>query len=326
MIHLHREVLKVCRSSWRPFLAFEVLFFGVSAVGVLIAHFNPGLHQSYLSSLRVSIFNGETASLLRHSLLDRNVPIVIAEIFVHNTLACAGLMLLPSLVIPFSGAIVTANIFLVDGICFGPELALKPSALLVHILEGQAYVLAATAMYLHAIRFLFPKRFGLTSHFQGYLSGLKAAGLLALLIPFVLLLAACYEAIVMDRLSLSPFPPVTSAASETGVDGTSVELRFSRSRVYYDSTQTSSGDAKVVGASLEDVGYFAPSRRSQRDSSYRIEIEIAQAFWEDPEVVRRLHIAIRNLKKAYVHRDFEIVAFSHDTLGNRVERSFKLSP
>jgi hypothetical protein len=61
-------------------------------------------------------------------------------------------------------------------------------------LEGQGYILAALAVYMHGRSFLAPRSMGAVSHGEGYVLGLKLSARLYLLVTIVLLIAALYEA------------------------------------------------------------------------------------------------------------------------------------
>jgi hypothetical protein len=103
------------------------------------------------------------------------------------------------LVVPFAAIPLGAYRALLWGLLMAPtttELALVmiPHSLTL-VLEGQAYVLAVFAAYLHGMAFLRPHTVGLASHREGYLAGLKMTGRVYVLVILVLAAAAVYEAV-----------------------------------------------------------------------------------------------------------------------------------
>lgn len=124
----------------------------------------------------------------------------MALTFVVNLVLGSVLVIgVPSLVVPFSGILVGAYRAVLWGLMLSPthpglRLAMIPHSLTL-LLEGQAYVVAMLAAYVHGRAFLWPKSAGVEGHGRGYVEGLRRRARLYLLVILLLLVAAVYEAL-----------------------------------------------------------------------------------------------------------------------------------
>jgi hypothetical protein len=69
------------------------------------------------------------------------------------------------------------------------------------ILEGEAYILAMLAAYVHGKALLFPRTVGAESRLIAYVEGLKRTGWLYILVVVMLAVAAVYEALEVIYLA-----------------------------------------------------------------------------------------------------------------------------
>jgi hypothetical protein len=128
-----------------------------------------------------------------------NVVLAAALTFLVNLLVAAVLTTtVPSLVVPFAGAAVTLYRAAQWGVLFAPigpdALAVVPH-LLTLVVEGQAYVVATFAAWVHARKFLLHRRSGFATRWAGYRAGLRDTLRLYPLVVLLLAVGAIYEAV-----------------------------------------------------------------------------------------------------------------------------------
>lgn len=208
--------MNVVRSSWqivrehrRPYILLNGAYYGLVVLGMLyVALINPALQEQLLTEVEAALNEGPLATV-GGAYLGGNVLAAAVLTFVVNLLAGSLLYItLPSLILPFAGLLLGAYRAVLWGFLLAPtstELALVmiPHSLVL-ILEGQGYILAMLAVYVHGESFLRPRSVGLTSHVRGYVAGLRLSARLYLLVVIVLAVAAIYEAlevILMVRLA-----------------------------------------------------------------------------------------------------------------------------
>ncbi len=208
--------MNVLRSSWqivrkhrRPYVILNVTYYGLVILSMLyVAFINPALQEQLLATIEVALTEGPLETVAG-TYLGGNVLAAAVLTFVVNLLMGSLLYItVPSLVIPFVGVLLGFYRAVLWGFLLAPtntELALVmiPHSLVL-FLEGQAYILAMFAAYVHGKSFLRPRTVGSTSYLRGYVAGLKLSARLYLLIVIVLAAAAIYEAlevILMVRLA-----------------------------------------------------------------------------------------------------------------------------
>jgi hypothetical protein len=208
--------VNVLRSSWqivrehrRPYIILNVMYYGLVALGMLyVAFVNPALQEQLLATVEVALTEGPLETVAG-AYMGGNVLAAVVLTFVVNLLMGSLLYItVPSLVIPFVGVLLGFYRAVLWGFLLAPtntELALVmiPHSLVL-LLEGQGYILAMFAAYVHGKAFLRPLSVGLTGHLRGYVAGLKLSARLYLLVIIVLAVAAIYEAlevILMVRLA-----------------------------------------------------------------------------------------------------------------------------
>jgi hypothetical protein len=208
--------MKVLRGSWqivrehrRPYVILNVIYYGLVALSMLyVAFVNPALQEQLLATIEVALTEGPLETVAG-TYLGGNVLAAAVVTFVVNLLMGSLLYItVPSLVIPFVGVLLGFYRAVLWGFLLAPtstELALVmiPHSVVL-LLEGQGYILAMFAAYVHGKAFLRPRSVGLTSYLRGYVAGLKLSARLYLLVVIVLAVAAIYEAlevILMVRLA-----------------------------------------------------------------------------------------------------------------------------
>jgi len=162
-----------------------------------VAAFRPQIQQVLTSKIQTSLQTSLPG--VTHAYRSGNVLRAAAGTFAVNTVGGAFASIsLPSLIVPFSGMLITALRMTVWGLILSPtnhtlRMVLIPHSLTL-LLEGQAYILAALGSYLLGKWWLFPAKAGFPSHTRGYLAGLKANLALYVVIVPILLISAVYEA------------------------------------------------------------------------------------------------------------------------------------
>ena len=91
----------------------------------------------------------------------------------------------------------------------------------------------------------------------------------------------------------------------------------------------SEGDAKAVGAVLEQIEYFHPENSnvagfSVADSIYTVSLEIPFEVWDRPGVISDMHLTLIRLQSAYGYsRSFQIELYTYDRDGSMRKQTVK---
>jgi hypothetical protein len=191
---------RIVREHRRAYLAINIMYYGLVAIGMIyVALVNPGLQEQLLGDVQTSLTEGPLATV-GGVYLEGNVVAAAVLTFLVNLFAGSFLFItLPSLIVPFAGVALGAYRAVLWGLLLAPtttELALVmiPHSITL-ILEGQAYVLAIFAAYVHGRAVLWPATVGETTRVGGYLAGLRRSALLYVLVILALALSAVYEAV-----------------------------------------------------------------------------------------------------------------------------------
>ena len=195
---IFRDSIGIIQQHKRAFLMLNIAFFGLLVVVMVATVMYPGLNESsrVRNDPQLDIFPMKQAV---DAYANGNVLAAASLTFLINLVVGSLLCItVPSFVIPFFGVLFTTYRFLEWGFLFAP-LGRDSVAFIPHyvtlLVEGEAYVLAALATWVHARMFLQPQRYGLPSRWAGYKEGLLTTVRLYPLIALVLLVVAIYEAI-----------------------------------------------------------------------------------------------------------------------------------
>ena len=194
MIWLQKP-LAIIKEHKKAFVACNLGFYGAVALGMLVAAFYPQLQEQYVKSVEEQ-FKGTAASDAYGN--GKLIQAIVLTFLINLGIGTFLSVTLPSLIIPFAGILMALFRAVLWGFLFSP---IRPDAvrLLPHwltiVIEGQAYILAAFAAYVHGRAFLWPKRYGLKSRWAGYKSGLIDTAWLYVLIIITLIVGAIYEGI-----------------------------------------------------------------------------------------------------------------------------------
>lgn len=181
------------RENRQAYFILNVTYYGVVILGMAYAAINPQIQKTLIEAVRQRVRGG--GPLLKEMVL----------IFVINLFTGSLVMItLPSLVIPFSGLLMGVYRAAMWGLVLSPaspELArtMIPHSLTL-ILEGQGYIVAMLAVFIHGKAFIWPLSAGVESRWKGYIEGLKRTGQLYLLVIILLIVAAVYESLEVALL------------------------------------------------------------------------------------------------------------------------------
>ncbi len=198
--------MQAIQSAWalvkenrRAYIVMNILYYGLVLVFMGVSAFNRPLQDQLLESIGQSFLTGPLA-MVGDAYLNAEVLKAIGLTFLVNLLLASLVFItLPSLIIPGIGLLMGLYRAILWGLIFSPghpdmQLVMIPHSITL-LLEGQAYILAMFAVYLHVRAWFNPASAGVEGHWRGYLAGLKRTGQIYLLVILTLLVAAVYEVI-----------------------------------------------------------------------------------------------------------------------------------
>lgn len=200
MIMDHRHTpLRIIRTNLRVHLVLCAIVYGMLLVGMAAGLLFPDLHAAQLAEQDA---NGTTA--LVESMLG-NVWMFSLVIFAVNVFAAAAAtIVLPSLLVPFSGIVIFAFGAFFMGVTLAPvdqttALILVPHSLTI-LIELQAYALVMLGAFLLGRAWLRPGMVGAPNRRTGYLRGLQQFGWVCLPALVLFVVGAIYEAVSLTQI------------------------------------------------------------------------------------------------------------------------------
>ena len=197
MMRAFTHSLGLIREHRRAYCALNFIYYGLIAIAMMVVTFYPDVQQALNTRIQKDLQTSIPG--VAHAYQTGNIPKAMLSTFVVNSAAGSfASITIPSLIVPFSGTVLTALRMIFWGLLLSPtshvlRVIMVPHALTL-LLEGQAYILTAFGSYLLGKWWLFPKSAGMQTHLEGYVAGLKANFALYLLILPVLAISAAYEA------------------------------------------------------------------------------------------------------------------------------------
>ncbi len=195
-----RSTLESIREFRRAYVVLNLVYYGLVVCAMAYVSLNPSLQQMLLEAVGTAFTEGPL-SAVAGAYVGGQVWLAMALTFVVNlVVGSLAYITLPSLVIPFSGLLLGGCRAILWGLVLSPtgssglSLAMIPHSLTL-ILEGQAYILAMLAAYIHGRAFLWPHTVGETGHRRGYVIGLVRSLRLYRAVAILLAVAAIYEAL-----------------------------------------------------------------------------------------------------------------------------------
>jgi hypothetical protein len=192
-MHPLRRPFQIVRANLRIYLALNALMYGLALLGFGLGILFPNLNTTQVDAFQEGGTGDPVTGLLTR-------PWLFAAVIlgVNIVKLCLVHILLPSLVVPFAGILVTAYWALTTGIVLVPAGAASWIPLIPHSLtffiEFQAYILLLLGAFILGRSWVRPHTIGAANRRQGYLRGLQQIGWLALPALALLIVGAIWEA------------------------------------------------------------------------------------------------------------------------------------
>ncbi|MFH1486297.1 MAG: stage II sporulation protein M [Chloroflexota bacterium] len=198
-MRLVHNSLRIIGEHRRAYIVLNVGYYGLVVCGMIYVTFNPALQQSLIDAVGAAFAKGPLSEVVRAYTGGQVLSAMFMTFVVNLTMGSLFYITLPSLMVPFSGLLLGAYRAILWGLLLSPaspelRLAMIPHSLTL-LLEGQAYILAIFAAYVHGRAFLWPHTVGEATRWQGYLAGVRRMTRLYLLVVIMLAVAAIYEAL-----------------------------------------------------------------------------------------------------------------------------------
>ncbi len=196
---LFADALQILREHRRAYLAINAAYYGLTLAAMLFVVFFPSVQEGLINAVKEGFQKGPLQPV-GNAYADGRLAAAIAFTFIVNLIGGSLLTItLPSLVVPFSGLVMGVTRAVLWGLLLAPTsrplaLAMIPHSLTL-LLEGQAYIVALLAVWIHGRSFVTPQSAGAASCGMGYRIGLQKAARLYLLVAALLAVAAVYEAL-----------------------------------------------------------------------------------------------------------------------------------
>jgi hypothetical protein len=201
-----RRSIEVVRADLGAYLFLNSAYYGLVLLGMAyVTYINPALQHDLLQAVGQAFTQGPLAAVGNAYTGGQVLSAMILTFLVNLLLGSLIEMQLPSLIVPFSGILMGLFRAVMWGLLLAPSEPSLAGAMIPHsltlLLEGQAYVLAMLAAYVHGRAFLRPAAYGLAGHGRGYVEGLRRSGWIYLLVVVFLAVAAVYEALEVIYLA-----------------------------------------------------------------------------------------------------------------------------
>lgn len=209
MTTILRDAISLIRQHDKAFIALNAAFYGLLALAMLATLIRPELQGLLGPSLDEGFAKPGAFNAAAGARAAADLPAAMGMTFLANlAVGSFGVATLPSLGFPFVGIPVQLYRAFVWGVMVAPvgphAASLVPHSLAL-LIEGQAYVLVAFAVYLQGRMFLWPERYGLVRHRDGYRAGAVATLKLYALVVLALAVAAVCQ--VLETVHVTPLLP-----------------------------------------------------------------------------------------------------------------------
>ncbi|WP_204138957.1 stage II sporulation protein M [Halomicronema sp. CCY15110] len=202
-IRLLRKPVQIIRANFRAYFIINAIVYGLIITGIVAAMVFPNLGATQLATLE----DNGTADLVRS--LINNPWLFSLTILGVNVMTGTLWIVLPSLLVPFTGIAMFAYKAFTLGLAMAPTTKIMAVALIPHsltvLIEVQAYALLMLGAYILGRSWVRPATIGARNHRQGYVRGLKQLGWLSLATLPLFIIGAIWEALSLRYL----VPPLT---------------------------------------------------------------------------------------------------------------------
>lgn len=197
-IRLLHKPFRLIRANFRAYLIINAIAYGLVITGVVAAMVFPDLGAAQAATLE----DNGTADLVRS--LFNNPWLFSLTILGVNVMTGALWIVIPSLIVPFSGIALFAYKAFTLGLAMAPSTEIMAVALIPHsltvLIELQAYALLMFGAYILGRSWVRPATIGARNHRQGYVRGLKPLGWLSLSTLPLFIIGAIWEAFSLRYL------------------------------------------------------------------------------------------------------------------------------
>jgi Stage II sporulation protein M len=192
----HRRFLRkpfgIVRANFRVYLTINAIVYGSFIAGLVAAMVFPNLGVTQVATLEDNGTSGLVRSLLH------NPWLFSLTILGVNVSTAALWIVLPSLLVPFSGIAIFAYKAFTLGLPIAPTTAREAVVWIPHsltaLIEFQAYALLMFGAYILGRSWVRPATIGARNRSQGYVRGLKRLGWLSLSAIPLFIVGAIWEA------------------------------------------------------------------------------------------------------------------------------------
>lgn len=190
-----RKPIEIIKENKKAFILMNAIFYGLLLLTMIVTAIFPDLQAKTIDNANQQLSAPWLESTVVAAYTNGNVGLAGIYTFLVNLILGTFLsMTLPSLVIPLRGLSWGIPRYFL-GMTFAPlngVTGLLPHYLTL-LIEEQAYVIAMFAIVIQGRSFLFPRRIGLASRWNGYKQGLIQSAWLYLPVILLLVVGACMK-------------------------------------------------------------------------------------------------------------------------------------
>jgi hypothetical protein len=194
-----RKPFQIIRANFRAYLTINAIVYGLVITGMVAAMVFPNLGATQLATLEADGTGDIVRSLI-------NNPWLFALTILGINVIRVGVLsiVLPSLIVPFSGIALFAYKTFTLGLAMAPTTKIMAVGLIPHsltiLIEFQAYALLMFGAYILGRSWVRPATIGARNYRQGYVRGLKQLGWLSLSTLPLFIVGAIWEAFSLRYL------------------------------------------------------------------------------------------------------------------------------
>jgi len=190
-------ISRTVKENVREYILLNLFFYGLVAVSMAYTFVFPEVQRGVMEELRAEF--PKMFPIVVDAYTSGNFPFAALLTFLINlVLGSFVYITLPSFIIPFGGIIMGCIRAIGWGVLLAPTSPEMAWSMIPHsltlILEGQGYILAMFAAYVHWKGVFWPKKVGEEKRSKAYLKGIKNTACIYLLVTLVLAVSALYEA------------------------------------------------------------------------------------------------------------------------------------
>lgn len=192
-MQLASKPLQIIRANLRAYLTIKAVVYSLFVAGFVAALIFPAL-----GATRAATLEGDGTNELVRSLVSNPWLFALTILGVNVIKTATLFIVLPSLIVPFSGVALFAYQAFNLGLGLAPTSDIVAVGLIPHsltaLIEFQAYALLMFGAYVLGRSWVLPATMGARNHRQGYVHGLQQLGWLSLPAFALFVVGAIWEA------------------------------------------------------------------------------------------------------------------------------------